>query len=82
MSVCLQSTAVLHPKTASLGLSGEKLMGLSACSIRASVFTDSGKVSLGLYHLLAQLSKVSLGPYHLLAELGKVSLGLYHLLAE
>ena len=37
-------SAVLHPKTAGLGLTGEKVLGLSACNIRASVFTESGKV--------------------------------------
>ncbi|XP_064596947.1 E3 ubiquitin-protein ligase UBR5-like isoform X2 [Liolophura sinensis] len=34
-----------HPKTTQLGLGGEKIVGLSSCAVRASVFTESGKVA-------------------------------------
>lgn len=34
-----------HPKTIALGLTHEKIVGISACSVRASVFTESDKVA-------------------------------------
>ncbi|XP_052763231.1 E3 ubiquitin-protein ligase UBR5-like isoform X2 [Mya arenaria] len=34
-----------HPKTITLGLQHEKIIGISACSVRASVFTESDKVA-------------------------------------
>ncbi|GAB1606363.1 E3 ubiquitin-protein ligase UBR5-like [Argonauta hians] len=41
----LENTSNHHPKGAALGLTGEKIVGLSACSVRASVFLESGKVA-------------------------------------
>ncbi|XP_036356729.1 E3 ubiquitin-protein ligase UBR5 isoform X2 [Octopus sinensis] len=40
-----ENTSNHHPKAAALGLTGEKIVGLSACSVRASVFLESGKVA-------------------------------------
>ncbi|KAJ8321996.1 hypothetical protein KUTeg_000467 [Tegillarca granosa] len=37
--------AIHHPKVLSLGLQNEKIVGLSACNVRASVFTESDKVA-------------------------------------
>ncbi|KAH3897177.1 hypothetical protein DPMN_021362, partial [Dreissena polymorpha] len=34
-----------HPKTIALGLQHEKIVGLSACPVRASVFTESDRVA-------------------------------------
>ncbi|KAL4218424.1 E3 ubiquitin-protein ligase ubr5 [Mactra antiquata] len=34
-----------HPKTIALGLQHEKILGISACSVRASVHTESDKVA-------------------------------------
>ncbi len=42
----LQSCALLHPKAAVLGLTSEKIVGISACVTRASVWTELGKVRL------------------------------------
>ena len=42
-----------HPKTVPLGLLGEKIVHLSACSTRCSVATESGKVATWLDELLA-----------------------------
>ncbi|KAK3087035.1 hypothetical protein FSP39_000732 [Pinctada imbricata] len=39
------STNLHHPKAVSLGLQNEKIVGISACSMRASVFTESDKVA-------------------------------------
>ncbi|ESN90470.1 hypothetical protein HELRODRAFT_71154 [Helobdella robusta] len=39
-----ENLSCLHSKSASLGLLGEKILLLSACDVRASVFTESGKV--------------------------------------
>ncbi|XP_055998190.1 E3 ubiquitin-protein ligase UBR5-like isoform X2 [Ostrea edulis] len=36
---------VHHPKVISLGLQNERIIGLSACGVRASVFTESNKVA-------------------------------------
>ena len=36
---------VYHPRARALGLAEEKIMGISASSIRASVLTESGKVT-------------------------------------
>lgn len=41
----LENASNHHPKAAALGLTGEKIVGLSACSVRASVFLESGKVA-------------------------------------
>lgn len=43
--ICLQSAGVLHPKAVALSLVGEKVLGVAACNVRASVWTESGKVS-------------------------------------
>ncbi|XP_074657055.1 E3 ubiquitin-protein ligase UBR5-like [Tubulanus polymorphus] len=40
-----ESGAIFHPKTATLGLTNETILGISACNVRASVFTASGKVA-------------------------------------
>ncbi|CAG9834089.1 unnamed protein product [Diabrotica balteata] len=45
-----------HPKTVALGLAGEKVTQLSACSMRCSVATESGKVATWLDELLAPAS--------------------------
>ncbi|RZC39465.1 E3 ubiquitin-protein ligase hyd, partial [Asbolus verrucosus] len=42
-----------HPKTVPLGLMGEKVIHLSACSTRCSVSTENGKVATWLDELLA-----------------------------
>jgi len=39
---------VYHPKTQLLGLLGETVIGLAACTVRASVWTESGKVLSGV----------------------------------
>ncbi|XP_062606641.1 E3 ubiquitin-protein ligase UBR5-like isoform X3 [Saccostrea cucullata] len=36
---------IRHPKVLPLGLQNERIMGLSACGVRASVFTESNKVA-------------------------------------
>ena len=43
--VCFQGATILHPKTGPLSLIGEKVLGVTACNVRASVWTESGKVS-------------------------------------
>lgn len=47
---------VHHPKTIPLGLTGEKITQLSACSMRCSVSTESGKVATWLDELLTPAS--------------------------
>ncbi|GBL96595.1 E3 ubiquitin-protein ligase UBR5 [Araneus ventricosus] len=47
---------VYHPKTVSLGLNGEQITHLSACSIRATVVTESGKCATWLDESLAAVS--------------------------
>ncbi|KAJ8966246.1 hypothetical protein NQ314_003661 [Rhamnusium bicolor] len=42
-----------HPKTVALGLSGEKITQLSACSTRCTVSTETGKVATWLDELLS-----------------------------
>lgn len=37
--------SIRHPKVIPLGLQNERIMGLSACGVRASVFTESNKVA-------------------------------------
>ncbi|XP_078331394.1 E3 ubiquitin-protein ligase UBR5-like isoform X2 [Crassostrea virginica] len=37
--------SIRHPKVLALGLQNERIMGLSACGVRASVFTESNKVA-------------------------------------
>lgn len=49
----LQNPNVHHPKTIPLGLVGERVVHLSACSTRCSVATESGKVATWLDELLA-----------------------------
>ncbi|CAG9865425.1 unnamed protein product [Phyllotreta striolata] len=44
---------VHHPKTVPLGLTGEKITQLSACSMRCTVATESGKVATWLDDLLS-----------------------------
>lgn len=44
VDVNVQNVFHLHPKTLPLGLAGEKILGLSGCNARASVWTESGKV--------------------------------------
>ena len=39
-----QNPNIHHPKTIALGLQLEKIQGISACGVRASVFTESDKV--------------------------------------
>ncbi|XP_046357083.2 E3 ubiquitin-protein ligase UBR5-like isoform X2 [Haliotis rufescens] len=45
-----------HAKTASLGLTNEKVTGLSTCSVRASVCTESGKVATWMDEALNQVA--------------------------
>jgi len=45
MNIVLQNPNIHHPKTIALGLTHEKIVGISACSVRASVFTESDKVA-------------------------------------
>lgn len=45
-----------HPKTIALGLAAEKIVQISACSIRCSVSTESGKIATWLDELLAPAS--------------------------
>ena len=40
-----QNPNIHHPKTIALGLQHEKIIGISACSVRASVYTESDKVA-------------------------------------
>ncbi|XP_018572709.1 E3 ubiquitin-protein ligase hyd isoform X3 [Anoplophora glabripennis] len=42
-----------HPKTVTLGLAGEKITHISACSIRCTVATETGKVATWLDELLS-----------------------------
>ncbi|XP_013417985.1 E3 ubiquitin-protein ligase UBR5, partial [Lingula anatina] len=42
---CAESPYLHHPKTSQLGLVSEKIIGLATCSVRASLFTESGKVA-------------------------------------
>lgn len=51
-----QNPNVHHPKTASLSLSGEKVLHLSACSTRCSVATESGKVATFVDEMLVAAS--------------------------
>ena len=39
-----EGAIMLHPKASMLGLIGEKVIGISACNVRASVRAESGKV--------------------------------------
>jgi len=39
-------TLIHHPKSHLLGLIGEKIVGISACGVRASLWTESGKVNI------------------------------------
>lgn len=39
-----QDAAIYHPRVRSLGLADEKVVAVSASSIRASVLTETGKV--------------------------------------
>ena len=41
----LQNPNIHHPKTIALSLQHEKIIGISACSVRASVYTESDKVA-------------------------------------
>jgi hypothetical protein len=52
-----QNPASRHPKANSLGLTGERIMGMAVCNIRASVFTESGKVC----HIYSQYVNVKFG---------------------
>lgn len=55
MNVCVvyfQTATVLHPKATCLGLTGEKIVELSACHVRATVWTESGKVTTSVLKLL------------------------------
>ncbi|XP_015109390.1 E3 ubiquitin-protein ligase UBR5 isoform X1 [Diachasma alloeum] len=52
----LDNPNVHHPKTASLGLTGEKIVNISATAIRCSVSTESGKVATWLDELLGHVS--------------------------
>ncbi|GIX75673.1 hypothetical protein CDAR_406353 [Caerostris darwini] len=49
-------TGSCHPKTIGLGLSGEQITHLSACSIRATVVTESGKCATWLDESLSAVS--------------------------
>ena len=40
-----QNPNIHHPKTITLGLQQEKILGISACAVRASVYTESDKVA-------------------------------------
>lgn len=45
-----------HPKTVSLNLTGEKITHLSACAIRCTVATETGKVATWLDELLTPVA--------------------------
>ncbi|CAH1775507.1 unnamed protein product [Owenia fusiformis] len=49
-------TAVFHPKVPILGLTNEKIVGLSACNVRASVWTESGKVATWVDETLSHVA--------------------------
>lgn len=49
----LQNPNIHHPKTINLGLQQEKILGISACTVRASVFTESDKVATWIDDTLA-----------------------------
>lgn len=51
-----ENVNIYHPKTISLNLTNEKIIHLSACSIRCSVSTESGKVASWLDETLALAS--------------------------
>ncbi|XP_035208848.1 E3 ubiquitin-protein ligase UBR5-like isoform X3 [Stegodyphus dumicola] len=53
---CSESPGIFHPKTISLGLSGEKIVLLSSCSVRATVVMESGKCATWLDETLAMVS--------------------------
>ena len=48
-----QNPNIHHPKTIALGLQQEKILGISACSVRASVYTESDKVATWIDDALA-----------------------------
>ncbi|KAK4302521.1 hypothetical protein Pmani_025398 [Petrolisthes manimaculis] len=47
---------VHHPKTVSLGLAGERVVGISAAGVRCSVVTESGRVATWLDETLADVA--------------------------
>ncbi|KAL8591738.1 hypothetical protein ACOMHN_032280 [Nucella lapillus] len=57
-----------HPKTASMALLGEKIVGMAVCSIRASLLTESGKVATWLDESLCSVSSRLEHPAQLFAE--------------
>ena len=42
---CSSGAAVFHPKDTQLGLTGERVVAISACKVRASCYTESSKVA-------------------------------------
>ncbi|XP_054724980.1 E3 ubiquitin-protein ligase UBR5-like isoform X2 [Uloborus diversus] len=53
---CSEIPGIFHPKTNILGLNGEKIVLLSACSVRATVVTESGKCATWLDETLSAVS--------------------------
>lgn len=51
-----QLANVHHPKTVSLGLVGERVVGISAAGVRCSVVTESGRVATWLDETLADVA--------------------------
>lgn len=54
-----QDAAIYHPRVRSLGLADEKVVAVSASSIRASVLTETGKVC-ATYSTLADMAMTEL----------------------
>lgn len=57
-----------HPRAAGLGLLGEKVVGMAVCNIRASLFTESGKVATWLDDTLSSVSSKLEHPAQLFSE--------------
>ena len=46
---CQEQDGLYHPRVRALGLVDEKIVSVSASSIRASALTESGKVTMSLF---------------------------------
>ncbi|KAK6168099.1 hypothetical protein SNE40_021993 [Patella caerulea] len=53
----IDNSILRHPKAAALCLLSERIVGISACNVRASVFTESGKVATWLDESLGLVSQ-------------------------
>ncbi|ESO86003.1 hypothetical protein LOTGIDRAFT_129991 [Lottia gigantea] len=63
-----ENSTIRHPKSGVLNLLQEKIIGISACNVRASVFTESGKVATWLDESLSLVSQKLEHPAQLFPE--------------